>query len=124
MRWSQRRKARTLALLRQLASWRFDEKATMRDQLVRYEEAPRTYEASEWQAFSGGCGAGGVGDWTREPLHSQVQLKLSNDTKTKKANVREWILQYESLTTPGASLCPTRAAQAASRMRRSPWTWT
>ena len=65
MRWSQRRKARTLALLRQLASWRFDEKATMRDQLVRYEEAPRTYEASEWQAFSGGCGAGGVGDWTK-----------------------------------------------------------
>ena len=42
----------------------------------------------------------------REPLHSQVQLKLSNDTKTKKANVREWILQYESLTTPWGFTVP------------------
>eukprot|EP00439_Symbiodinium_sp_Y106_P024509 s8988_g3.t1 len=47
-----REKARTLALLRQLASWRFDEKTTMHEQLVRYEEALRTYETSSSKPFS------------------------------------------------------------------------
>ena len=46
-----REKARTLALLRQLASWRFDERATMHEQLVRYEEALRTYETSSGKPF-------------------------------------------------------------------------
>eukprot|EP00439_Symbiodinium_sp_Y106_P049880 s4767_g6.t1 len=80
-----REKARTLALLRQLASWRFDEKTTMHEQLVRM-----------W--LTG----------LKEPLRSQVQLKMANDTKY--ADVREWILQYESLTTPWGFLVPSKGS--------------
>ena len=44
----------------------------------------------------------------KEPLRSQVQLKMSNDTKY--ADVREWILQYESLTTPWGFAVPSKGS--------------
>ena len=44
----------------------------------------------------------------KEPLRSQVQLKMANDTKY--ADVREWILQYESLTTPWGFLVPSKGS--------------
>ena len=97
-----REKARTLALLRQLASWRFDEKTTMHEQLVRYEEALRTYETSSGKPFPED-----VVDRAQGAPY-QVQLKMANDTKY--ADVREWILQYESLTTPWGFLVPSKGS--------------
>ena len=103
-----REKARTLALLRQLASWRFDERATMHEQLVRYEEALRTYETSSGKPFPEDVVLAPLVTGLKEPLRSQVQLKMSNDTKY--ADVREWILQYESLTTPWGFTVPSKGS--------------
>ena len=44
-------KARALAMVRQLASWRFDEKTDLHSQLIRYEEALRTYAVSSGKEF-------------------------------------------------------------------------
>eukprot|EP00439_Symbiodinium_sp_Y106_P058645 s3472_g8.t1 len=91
-----REKARSLALMRQLAAWNFEEKGTMHEQLVRYEEALRAYEVSAGKPFPEDLVLATLVTGLREPLRSQVQLKMKADTKYSD----EWVLQYESLTTP------------------------
>ncbi|OLQ01078.1 hypothetical protein AK812_SmicGene16201 [Symbiodinium microadriaticum] len=93
-----REKSRSLALMRQLAAWRFDEKGGMHEQLVRYEEALKAYEVSSGQAFPEDLVLATVVGGLKEPLRSQVQLKMTSATKY--VDVRSWVLQYESLSTP------------------------
>ena len=93
-----REKARALAMVRQLASWKFDDKADLHSQLVRYEEALKTYEASSGKAFPEDLVLATVVTGLREPLKSQVQLQMTSTTRY--SDVREWILRYESLNAP------------------------
>ncbi|CAE7838927.1 GIP [Symbiodinium sp. CCMP2592] len=94
-------KARSLALVRQLAAWRFDEHQDLHSQLVRYEEALRTYESSSGKAFPEELVLATVVTGLREPLKSQVQLQMQ--TTTKYADVREWILRAMTTASTGHS---------------------
>ena len=91
-----REKARALAMVRQSAAWKFDDIADLQSQLVRYEEALRTYEASSGKPFPEDLVLATVVTELREPL--------------KSADVREWILRYESLNAPWAN---TRGGKSA-----------
>ena len=94
-------KARALAMVRQLASWRFDEKTDLHSQLIRYEEALRTYAVSSGKEFPEELVLATVVTGLREPLSSQVQLQMTSETKF--SDVREWILRYKSLNAPWAA---------------------
>ncbi|CAE7234299.1 GIP [Symbiodinium sp. CCMP2456] len=99
-----REKARSLALLRSLASWRFDGTAGLHEQLVKYEEALRTYELASQKTFPEDLVLATVLTGMKEPLRSQLQLRMGPGTKY--SEVREWILQWESLNTPWATTTP------------------
>ena len=91
-------KARSLALMRQLAAWQFSGSGGLREQLVKYEEALKTYESSAGKPFLEELVLATVVTGLKEPLKSQVQLRMTSGTKY--SEVREWILQYESLNAP------------------------
>ena len=103
-----REKARSLALVRQLAAWKFDDSQDLHSQLVRYEEALRTYESSSGKAFPEELVLATVVTGLREPLKSQVQLQMQSSTRY--AEVREWILRYESLNTPWSTSLGTKGS--------------
>ncbi|CAE7327609.1 unnamed protein product [Symbiodinium sp. CCMP2592] len=96
-----REKARSLALLRSLASWRFDPQQGLHEQLVKYEEQLKTYELSAAKKFPEDLVLATVLTGMREPLRSQLQLRMTPETKY--SEIREWILQWESLNTPWGS---------------------
>ena len=99
-----REKARSLALLRSLASWKFDSGSGLHEQLVKYEEALRTYELASQKVFPEDLVLATVLTGMKEPLRSQLQLRMGPTTKYQE--VREWILQWESLNTPWATTTP------------------
>ena len=103
-----REKARSLALVRQLAAWKFDDSQDLHSQLVRYEEALRTYESSSGKAFPEELVLATVVTGLREPLKSQVQLQMQSSTRY--AEVREWILRYESLNAPWSTSLGTKGS--------------
>ena len=96
-------KARALAMVRQLASWRFDEKTDLHSQLIRYEEALKTYAVSSGKEFPEELVLATVVTGLREPLRSQVQLQMTSETKF--SDVREW---NESLNAPWAATLGTK----------------
>ena len=96
-------KARALATVRQLASWRFDEKTDLHSHLIRYEEALKTYAVSSGKEFPEELVLATVVTGLREPLRSQVQLQMTSETKF--SDVREW---NESLNAPWAATLGTK----------------
>ena len=87
-----REKARSLALLRSLASWRFDSGTEgLHEQLVKYGEALKTYELASQKTFSEDLVLATVLTGMKEPLRSQLQLHMGPGTKY--SEIREWILQ-------------------------------
>ena len=68
---------------------------------MKYEEALRTYESSSGKAFPEDLVMATVVTGLKEPLRSQIQLRMGRTTTY--ADVREWILQYESLNAPWSS---------------------
>ena len=96
-------KARSLALLRQLASWKFDGPGGVYEQLIKYEDALRAYETAAAKEFPKELVLATVLTGIKEPLRSQVQMRMT--ATTTYAELREWILQYEALNSPwGAAL--------------------
>ena len=65
-----REKARSLALVRQLAGWRFDPQVGLHEQLIKYEEALRLYEASSGKSFPEDLVLATVLTGLKEPLRS------------------------------------------------------
>ena len=76
----------------------------LHEQLIKYEEALRLYEASSGKSFPEDLVLATVLTGLKEPLKSQVQLRLG--TGTRYSEVREWILQYESLNAPWSMTLP------------------
>ena len=70
----------------------------MHEQLIRYEEVLRAYEAASGKEFSKDLVLATVLTGLREPLKSQVQFRMGPSTTY--TELREWILQYEALNTP------------------------
>ena len=103
-----RDKARSLALLRQLAAWRFEGHGGLHEQLIKYEEALRAYESASGKEFSKDLVLATVLTGLKEPLRSQVQFRMT--PATTYAELREWILQYESLNTPWGMVGPGQKA--------------
>ena len=77
-------RARSLAIVKQLAAWQFKEGVGLHEQLVAYEEALRNYEAG-----------------LKEPLRSQIQLRMRANTRY--SEIRECILQCENVSAPWSS---------------------
>ena len=94
-------KARSLALLRQLAAWTFQPNVNLHEQLVKYEEALRMYEEASGKEYPQDLVLATVVTGLRDPLRSQVQLRMSSSTTYQE--IREWVLQYENLNAPWAS---------------------
>ena len=88
-------------MVRQLASWQFSTTKGLHEQLVRYEEALRAYVSTSGNAFPEELVMATIVNGLKEPLNSQVQLRMG--PKTKYSDVREWILQYESFNAPWSS---------------------
>ena len=86
-----REKARSLALMRQLAAWTFP--------------AMRLYEEAAGQPFPKELVLATVVTGLRDPLKSQVQLRMTETTTY--AEIREWVLQFESLNAPWSSSLPS-----------------
>ena len=104
-------RTRSLAIMRQLAQWEFKENVGLHEQLVAYEEALRAYESSSGKTFSEDLMVATVVMGLKEPLKSQVQLRMTPDTKY--SDLREWILQYENVNTPWSlSLSTSSKSQA------------
>ncbi|CAE7232609.1 unnamed protein product [Symbiodinium sp. CCMP2592] len=93
-------KARSLAIMRQLASWQFSG-GNLHEQLVKYEEALKTYEAASGKEFPPELVLATVVTGLKEPLRSQIQLRMG--PKTTYQDIREWVLQHESLNSPWAT---------------------
>eukprot|EP00439_Symbiodinium_sp_Y106_P077458 s3058_g16.t1 len=85
-------KARSLALLRQLATG-------LHEHIVKYEEALRTYEEAPTNEFPSELVT--IVNGMRDPLKSQIQLRMTS--RTTYEEVREWILQYENMNAPWTS---------------------
>ena len=98
-------RARSLALLRQLASWTFKE-GNVHEQLVQFEDAVASYESSSGKSYPPDLQIATVVANLREPLRSQVQLRMT--ATTGYSDLREWILQYESVNAPWASTLPMK----------------
>ncbi|OLP86509.1 Copia protein [Symbiodinium microadriaticum] len=94
-------KARSLALLRQLAAWTFQPNVNLHEQLVKYEEALRMYEEASGKEYPQDLVLATVVTGLRDPLRSQVQLRMSSSTTYQE--IREWIIQFENLNAPWAS---------------------
>ena len=93
-----RERAHALAMVRQLAAWKFDSQQGLHEQLCRYEEALKVYESSTGKAFPEELVLATVVTGLKEPLRSQVQLQMQPTTKY--SDIREWVLRYESLNAP------------------------
>ena len=93
-------KARSLAIMRQLASWQFTA-GNLHEQLAKYEEALKVYETSAGKEFAPELVLATVVTGLKEPLRSQVQLRMTS--KTTYQDIREWVLQHESLNAPWAA---------------------
>ena len=88
-------RARSLAITKQLASWQLKESTGLHEQLVAYEEALRSYEASSGNSFPDDLMVATVVTGLKEPLRSQAQLRMRSSTTY--SDIREWILQYENV---------------------------
>ena len=84
-------KARSLALLRQLAGWTFQPTAGLHEQIVKYEEALRMYEEAAGKEFPGELVLATIVNGMRDPLKSQIQLRMTSRT------------QYENMNAPWTS---------------------
>ena len=93
-----RERARSLAIVKQLASWQFKDNVGLHEQLIAYEEALRSYEASSGNKFPEDLMVATVVTGLKEPLRSQVQLRMTSSTQYN--DIREWILQYENVNAP------------------------
>ncbi|CAE7781068.1 unnamed protein product [Symbiodinium sp. CCMP2592] len=103
-------KARSLALLRQLAGWTFQPGTGLHEQIVKYEEALRMYEDAAGKEFPAELVLATIVNGMRDPLKSQIQLRMTS--RTTYEEVREWILQYENMNAPWtSSLQPGRGAR-------------
>ena len=94
-------RARSLAIVKQLAAWQFKEGVGLHERLIAYEEALRNYEASSGNTFPDDLVVATVVMGLKEPLRSQVQLRMRANTKY--SDIREWILQYENVNAPWSS---------------------
>ena len=70
----------------------------LHEQQVRYEEQLKTYELASSKKFPEELVLATVLTGMREPLRSQLQMRMGPGTKY--SEIREWILQWESLNTP------------------------
>ena len=91
-------RARSLAIVKQLAAWQFKDGVGLHEQLISSEEALRNYEASSGNVFPDDLVVATVVTGLKEPLRSQVQLRMRSTTKY--SDIREWILQYENVNAP------------------------
>ena len=105
-------RARSLAIIKQLASCQFKEGTGLHKQLVAYEEALRSYEASSGNSFPDDLMVATVVTGLKEPLRSQVQLRMRSSTTY--SDIREWILQYENVNAPWSSSLAQKGATATT----------
>ena len=94
-------KTRSLALMRRLAAWEFHGGQGLYEQLIKYEEALKQYETAAGAPFPSELSLATIVTGLHEPLRSQVQLRLTPTTRYQ--DIREWVLQYESLNAPWSS---------------------
>ena len=106
-----RERARALAIVRNLASWTFRE-GNLHEQLVAFEEAVTSYERASGKQYSQDLMIATVVTGLREPLKSQVQLRMNDRTEYR--DLREWVLSYESVNAPWAVSVPTSAGKGAA----------
>ena len=99
-------RSRALAIMRQLASWTFRE-GGLHEQLIQFEEAVSSYEVASSKVYPEDLVIATIVGGLREPLRSQVQLRLTG--KTTYAEIREWILQYEAVNAPWSSTLGVRS---------------
>ncbi|CAE7941469.1 unnamed protein product, partial [Symbiodinium necroappetens] len=105
-----RERARALAIVRNLASWTFKE-GGLHEQLVAFEEAVTAYERASGKVYSQDLMIATVVTGLREPLRSQVQLRMNDKTEYK--DLREWVLSYESVNAPWSVSVPTSNTKAS-----------
>eukprot|EP00439_Symbiodinium_sp_Y106_P075033 s1337_g14.t1 len=98
--------------MRQLASWTFRE-GGLHEQLIQFEEAVSSYELASSKVYPEDLVIATIVGGLREPLKSQVQLRLTS--KTTYAEIREWILQYEAVNAPWSSTLSVRTGQRESQ---------
>ena len=97
-----REKARSLAMMLHLAGWTFHGgKGTMYEQLVRYEDALKAYELAAGRPFPEQLGVATVVTGLKEPLRSQIQMRVGPSTKY--SEIRDWVVQFQNINTPWAS---------------------
>ncbi|CAE7886457.1 unnamed protein product [Symbiodinium sp. KB8] len=94
-------KTRSLALLRQLATWTFQSGVGLQEQIVKYEEALKMYEDASGKEYPQEMVLATVVNGLKDPLRSQVQMRLTN--RTTYAEVKEWVMQFENLNAPWSS---------------------
>ncbi|CAE7561573.1 unnamed protein product, partial [Symbiodinium necroappetens] len=104
-------RARSLALMRQLASWSFKE-GGLHEQLVQFEEAVASYETASSKVYPEDLVIASVVGGLKEPLQSQVQLRMTSTTTYPE--IRSWILQYEAVNTPWSTTLSSRGGGGSS----------
>ena len=104
-------RARSLALMRQLASWSFKE-GGLHEQLVQFEEAVASYETASSKVYPEDLVIASVVGGLKEPLRSQVQLRMTSTTTY--TEIRSWILQYEAVNTPWSTTLSSRGGGGSS----------
>ncbi|CAE7337252.1 unnamed protein product [Symbiodinium sp. CCMP2592] len=96
-------RSRSLAIVKQLATWTFKD-GGLHEQLIAFEDAIKNYEASSGNTYPEDLMIATVTTGLKEPLRSQVQLRMSSSTKYR--DIREWVLQWESVNAPWSSSLP------------------
>ena len=104
-------RARSLALMRQLASWSFKE-GGLHEQLVQFEEAVASYETASSKVYPEDLVIASVVGGLKEPLRSQVQLRMTSTTTYPE--IRSWILQYEAVNMPWSTTLSSRGGGGSS----------
>ena len=112
-----RERARSLAIMRQLASWSFKE-GDLHSQLIQFEEAVASYETASNKIYPEDLVITSIVCGWKEPLRSQVRLRMT--AKTTHQEIHAWILQYEASTPRGPQVWPF-APEVEGRSR---WRWT
>ena len=102
-------RARSLAIVRQLSSWEFKDDKNLHEQLIAYEEAVTSYEAASGSNFPEDLVLATVVNGLREPLRSQVQLRMGASTTYQE--IRQWILQYENVNAPWSTSLPSTSSK-------------
>eukprot|EP00439_Symbiodinium_sp_Y106_P004719 s6579_g1.t1 len=82
-------KARSLALLRQLAGWTFQPTAGLHEQIVKYEEALRMYEEAAGKEFPGELGGRGGRKDEPQPMDVDIVKGKGKDQKGKKGKSKD-----------------------------------